>query len=746
MRRIIALLLLIPALTFGQLVDLDNMVPQGANTIIGNGTGSPATLQALSMTSCSTSASAVKWTAGSGFGCNTALAAATAAKWVTARNLAGNSTDGSADVPFANKFIVQGTADSGLSGAQFMGALGTGILKNTTSTGVLSAAAYGDVTALWTTGGVCSASTYLRGDGTCASPSGAGTVTTVSVVSANGFAGTVANPTSTPAITLTTSVGTSGTPLMLKGNGTAIESATAGTDYSAGTSALATGILKSTTSTGALTIAVAADFPTLNQNTSGTATYATNLAGGAATEVPYQTGSGATSFSGSGTSGQVLALNVSGVPTWTTFTASTATNIAGGLANEVLYQSSAGNTTFTAQPTAGQVLIANGSSVPTWTLPIPIASGGTGSATQNFVDLSTVQSSIGGAKTFTSTLTAGGGAFVVDTSGNTSAYTVQVGTSSMGNFPYGGYYGISNISDTTDTSHASSALAELQIFRYATASQANGPATADTGLVVGAAKKSYLSSTTTGEVDGISVVTQQGIYGDSAAYLANATKVSNGSSSYGVLGMEAASTFVNSSGTVQQQMHNSIGWMTDDGSSFWGFDAEKWVGSGGSAYLVDTNGGAWTNALQVRSGRNNANNTFVLTAAGAITTVGSITSSGTITASAFSGNASSATDASYATVVDDASTNANRYLVWSAATSGNQRMQTSGAYLYFNSNSGQMTVGSITSPGIIQTTGSGYFQSTYFYGGSTTTLAVGGVTCNITRVTVATVPNILQCN
>jgi hypothetical protein len=58
---------------------------------------------------------------------------------------------------------------------------------------------------------------------------------------------------------------------VLKGNGTALSAATSGTDYSLGTSALATGIVKSTTTTGDLTIAVAADFPTLNQNTSGTA-------------------------------------------------------------------------------------------------------------------------------------------------------------------------------------------------------------------------------------------------------------------------------------------------------------------------------------------------------------------------------------------------------------------------------------------------------------------------------------------
>lgn len=55
---------------------------------------------------------------------------------------------------------------------------------------------------------------------------GSGSVTSTSVVSANGFAGTVATATSTPAITLSTSV-----TGVLKGNGTAISAATAGTDY-----------------------------------------------------------------------------------------------------------------------------------------------------------------------------------------------------------------------------------------------------------------------------------------------------------------------------------------------------------------------------------------------------------------------------------------------------------------------------------------------------------------------------------
>lgn len=57
------------------------------------------------------------------------------------------------------------------------------------------------------------------------------TVQSVSVVSANGLAGTVATATTTPAITLSTTV-----TGLLKGNGTAISAASSGTDYAPATS------------------------------------------------------------------------------------------------------------------------------------------------------------------------------------------------------------------------------------------------------------------------------------------------------------------------------------------------------------------------------------------------------------------------------------------------------------------------------------------------------------------------------
>jgi hypothetical protein len=79
-------------------------------------------------------------------------------------------------------------------------------------------------TAAGTAGQVLTATT--GGAPTWAAPATSGTVTSVSVVSANGFAGTVATATTTPAITLTTSI-----TGVLKGNGTAISAAVVNTDY-----------------------------------------------------------------------------------------------------------------------------------------------------------------------------------------------------------------------------------------------------------------------------------------------------------------------------------------------------------------------------------------------------------------------------------------------------------------------------------------------------------------------------------
>lgn len=99
---------------------------------------------------------------------------------------------------------------------------------------------------------------------------GTGTVTSVSVTSANGFAGTVATATTTPAITLSTSI-----TGLLYGNGTALAAATisAPLTYSAGTLS----ITQATTSTNGYLSST--DWNTFNnkQTTSAPVTYTANF-------------------------------------------------------------------------------------------------------------------------------------------------------------------------------------------------------------------------------------------------------------------------------------------------------------------------------------------------------------------------------------------------------------------------------------------------------------------------------------
>jgi hypothetical protein len=123
---------------------------------------------------------------------------------------------------------------------------------------------------------------YYNGAWTSLS-SGSGTVTTVSVVSANGFAGTVATATTTPAITLSTSI-----TGVIVGNGTALSAANSATSFPG---------------------------------------YSASLAGGTAGTIHYQTAANTSTTLAAGTSSQVL---VSGsAPSWTNTPTLTGTNFTG---------------------------------------------------------------------------------------------------------------------------------------------------------------------------------------------------------------------------------------------------------------------------------------------------------------------------------------------------------------------------------------------------------------------------------
>jgi hypothetical protein len=94
------------------------------------------------------------------------------------------------------------------------------------------------------------------------------------------------------------------------------------------------------------------------------------LAGGAANQIIYQAGVDTTAFLASpATAGLVLGWTGSAF-NWVSAPAATvATNLAGGGANTIVYQSAAGTTAYLTNGTTGQALIANTSAAPSWGVP-----------------------------------------------------------------------------------------------------------------------------------------------------------------------------------------------------------------------------------------------------------------------------------------------------------------------------------------------------------------------------------------
>lgn len=113
-------------------------------------------------------------------------------------------------------------------------------------------------------------------------------------------------------------------------------------------------------------------WPTFNQNTTGSAGSVVNAAtftttggaaagttfnGSTAVTIDYST-VGAPKTDGTGASG-TWGVSISG-------TAANATNLAGGIASQIPYQTGAGATSFISNGTAGQILTSAGTSAPTW--------------------------------------------------------------------------------------------------------------------------------------------------------------------------------------------------------------------------------------------------------------------------------------------------------------------------------------------------------------------------------------------
>ena len=250
---------------------------------------------------------------------------------------------------------------------------------------------------------------------------GGGTVkTTVSAIAATSTSSFSAGTTGlTPSTPTSGAVVLAGT-LITSNGGTGLSSYTAGDTiyYASGTalSKLAIGaasrIMTSSGSAPQWT-----DPATITVGTATSATTATNIAGGAAGSLPYQTGAGATSFLGIGTATQILKVNAGATALeyadQSTLAVGTATNLAGGTANQIAVQSNVGATTFITAPTVSSTVLSWNGSAFAWiagasgtvtavTASAPLASSG---GTAPDISLGTVTTANGG--TGLTTYTAG---------------------------------------------------------------------------------------------------------------------------------------------------------------------------------------------------------------------------------------------------------------------------------------------------------------------------------------------------
>lgn len=209
-------------------VSLSKMANLAANSVIANNTGSGATPTALSLTAAATASTAPVRDANANLRLNNlienfqTIASAAGTTTLTVGSPRNTQITGSTTqtvvTPDATTLVVgqQFTVINRSSGNVTVNANGGGLIQTMVAASFLTLTC----TSIGTSAGTWDPAYTAAG--------GSGSVTTVSVVNTNGFNGSVSNASTTPAITLTTTV-----TGVLKGNGTAISAATASTDYMA---------------------------------------------------------------------------------------------------------------------------------------------------------------------------------------------------------------------------------------------------------------------------------------------------------------------------------------------------------------------------------------------------------------------------------------------------------------------------------------------------------------------------------
>ena len=303
---------------------------------------------------------------------------------VTAASYGSASKTLTATVNAQGQLTSLSASDIAIANTQVSG-LGTMSTQNASSVaitgGAIDGTTVGATTATTVRGTTITATTQFSGAGTGLTGTAAGlsiggnasTATTASATTAsatfnNGGSGGVSGSTFNGGTALTVSYNTIGAPSTTGTNAT-------GT-WGIGISGNAATVTNGLYSTGSYSN------PTWLTSISGSivsgavtsATTATNIAGGTAGALAYNSASGTTTFLGLGTTNYVLTAGASApqyvaqstLSVGSATSATTATNLAGGGAGYVPYQTGSGATAFVSAGTTGQVLTSNGTSAPTW--------------------------------------------------------------------------------------------------------------------------------------------------------------------------------------------------------------------------------------------------------------------------------------------------------------------------------------------------------------------------------------------